>query len=213
MPWPPVPPHLLLVLLSLQEFCVTVVLLAVFVQILWRWLSLATRQSEKTERFFAPESGLCQDSKCLSRVEGAFLLVKGREEQRRGKASQTPSAQGIHRVTESQNGWKGLKDHLVPITLQGHLPTPCSSNLALNTSRAGASTTSLDNLSQCLTILIEKNFFLLPFCPVLSLKCTKLLDFFCSLHKGRSLISSWQNKLYQKQPSRNKTLRKVSEGA
>ena len=36
------------------------------------------------------------------------------------------------------------------------------SNLALNTSREGASTASLGNLFQCLASLIVKNFFLIP---------------------------------------------------
>jgi len=66
--------------------------------------------------------------------------------------------------------WVGrdLKDHLIPIPLPwaGTLPpdqgaqTP--SNLALNTAREWASTASLDNLHQCLTTLILKNFCLIP---------------------------------------------------
>ena len=65
--------------------------------------------------------------------------------------------------------WVGrdLSDHLVPTPLPG-AGTPstrpgCSkhpSNLALNTSRQGASTASLGNLFQCLTTLPVKNFFL-----------------------------------------------------
>ena len=56
-----------------------------------------------------------------------------------------------------------------------------SSNLALNTSREGASTTSLGNLFQCLTILKVKNF---SFVVDLNLLCFSLkpLFFVLSLH-------------------------------
>jgi len=61
-------------------------------------------------------------------------------------------------------------------SFRGHLPNPPAvsrdifsygrllralSNLALNVSRDGASTTSLGNLSQCFSTLIVKNFFLI----------------------------------------------------
>ena len=65
--------------------------------------------------------------------------------------------------------WVGrdLSDHLVatplpgagtPSTRPGYSKHP--SNLALNTSSDGASTTSLGNLFQCLTTLPVQNFFL-----------------------------------------------------
>ena len=52
-----------------------------------------------------------------------------------------------------------LKDHLVPNPHETRL-LKAPSNLALNTARDGASTTTLGNLCQCLTTLIVKNFFL-----------------------------------------------------
>jgi len=59
-----------------------------------------------------------------------------------------------------------VKDHLVPTPLPW-AGTPSTrllkapSNLALNTSREGASTAPLGNLFQCLTTLIVKKFFLI----------------------------------------------------
>ena len=61
-----------------------------------------------------------------------------------------------------------FKGHLVqhPCSKQSHLQldqtarSPVTSNLTLNVSRDGVSTTSLGNLFQCFATLIVKNFFL-----------------------------------------------------
>jgi len=77
---------------------------------------------------------------------------------------------GVYKIIE----WVGLKgsfkDHLFQPLFrgQGHLSldqvpqNPALSSLAWNTSRDGASTTSLGNRFWCLSTLIVKNFFLMP---------------------------------------------------
>ncbi|KAK4827794.1 hypothetical protein QYF61_021747 [Mycteria americana] len=61
---------------------------------------------------------------------------------------------------DEEDGYTEILSYIFVLIYQRHLgllKTP--SNLALNNSRDGASTTSLGNLFQCLTTLIVKNFF------------------------------------------------------
>lgn len=90
---------------------------------------------------------------------------------------------------DSQNQsmlWAGrdLEEHLVltPCHGQRHLSLDqLSSNLAFNTSRDGAPTTSLGNLCQCLITLRVKNSFLVSHLKLLPLSL-KPFSLFLSLH-------------------------------
>jgi len=88
-----------------------------------------------------------------------------------------------NRIIQSLELEGTLEDHLLqlPCNEQGHLQLKqvlrALVSLILSVSRDGASTTSLGNLCQCLTMFTVKNFFFLSnlFLPSFSLKSFPLV--------------------------------------